>query len=202
MLGVAPETGDVVVRPRRSARERRLGTPDVACKFSRLRSLTGVWKSRTRRQARHPRTCRVPREGRWLRDRSDDSSTVRRFLFLVVCLYIVPSLSLFPSLFSRFLLEKQQLVVPLLVVLPLLRHERVHDLLHRFSQLVRTAGSRGRYCSRLRSRSRRYTAKDDSLEITRLPRVLVVCLSPLAYCTIAPGVSRYYVCTCMKALRN
>jgi len=47
----------------------------------------------------------------------------------------------------------------LLMVLPLLRHKRVHDLLHRFSQIVRATGSHGRYCPRFHSRGRRYAAR-------------------------------------------
>lgn len=52
------------------------------------------------------------------------------------------------------------------MILPLLRHERVHDLLHRFPQIVRATGSYRRYRPRFRSRSRRYTVRDNSLEIT------------------------------------
>lgn len=50
------------------------------------------------------------------------------------------------------------------MILLLLRHERVHDLLHRFPQIVRTTGPR--YRPHFRPRGRRYAARDDSLEIT------------------------------------
>lgn len=54
----------------------------------------------------------------------------------------------------------------LLMILLLLRHERIHDLLHRFPQVVRAAGTR--YRPRFRSRGSRYAARDDSLEITSI----------------------------------
>lgn len=59
-------------------------------------------------------------------------------------------------------------VALLLMILLLLRHERVHDLLHRFPQIIRAAGSR--YRPRFRSRGSRYAARDDSFEITPVCR--------------------------------
>jgi len=51
------------------------------------------------------------------------------------------------------------------MVLPFLRHKRVHDLLHRFSQIVRATGSHGRYCPCFHSRRRYTVRKKDSFEI-------------------------------------
>jgi hypothetical protein len=67
--------------------------------------------------------------------------------------------------FSSLLWARRASVL-LLMVLPFLRHKRVHDLLHRFSQIVRATGSHGRYCPRFHLRGRRYAVrKKDSFEV-------------------------------------
>lgn len=72
------------------------------------------------------------------------------------------------SRFSDFFFISSSLLFSslLLMILLFLRHERVHDLLHRFPQVVRATGSYRRYRSRFRSCGSRYAVRNNFLEIT------------------------------------